>query len=49
MVAGLLVYVMATSAIMAMAETLADCRDRGILRRMRITPLKAWQISARMH
>ena len=35
---------MATSAIIAMAETLADYRDRGILRRMRITPLKAWQI-----
>jgi ABC-2 type transport system permease protein len=44
LMAGLLVYVMATSAIMAMAETLADYRDRGILRRMRITPLKAWQI-----
>jgi ABC-2 type transport system permease protein len=44
LMAGLLVYVMATSAIMAMAETLADYRDRGILRRMRITPLKVWQI-----
>jgi ABC-2 type transport system permease protein len=44
LMAGLLVYVMATSAIMSMAETLADYRDRGILRRMRITPLKAWQI-----
>ncbi len=44
LMAGYLVYVMATSAIMGMAETLADYRDRGILRRMRITPLKPWQI-----
>src|SRR4028118_2126553 len=43
LMAGLLVYVMATSAIMALAETLADYRDRGILRRMRITPPKVWQ------
>jgi ABC-2 type transport system permease protein len=41
---GYLVYVMATSAIMQMPETLADYRDRGILRRMRITPLRSWQI-----
>jgi ABC-2 type transport system permease protein len=44
LLAGYLVYVMATSAIMQMPETLADYRDRGILRRMRITPLKPWQI-----
>lgn len=44
LMAGYLVYVIATSAIMGMAETLADYRDRGILRRMRITPLKPWQI-----
>lgn len=44
LMAGYLVYVMATSAIMQMPETLADYRDRGILRRMRITPLKPWQI-----
>lgn len=41
---GYLVYVMATSAIMSLAETLADYRDRGILRRMRISPLRPWQI-----
>lgn len=44
LMAGYLVYVMATSTIMQMPETLADYRDRGILRRMRITPLKPWQI-----
>ena len=42
--AGYLVYVMATSAIMGLGETLADYRDRGILRRLRITPLRPWQI-----
>ncbi|MDQ3576989.1 MAG: ABC transporter permease [Actinomycetota bacterium] len=44
MTAGFLVYVIATSAIMAMAETLADYRDRGILRRLRVSPLQPWQI-----
>jgi ABC-2 type transport system permease protein len=42
--AGYLVYVMSTSAIMGLGETLADYRDRGILRRLRITPLRPWQI-----
>lgn len=41
---GYLVYVMTTSAIMGMAETLADYRDRGILRRIRVSPLRPWQI-----
>ena len=44
LMAGYLVYVMATSAIMGLAETLADYRDKGILRRMRVTPLRPWQI-----
>jgi ABC-2 type transport system permease protein len=44
LMAGYLVYVMATSAIMGLGETLADYRDRGILRRLRITPLRPWQI-----
>jgi ABC-2 type transport system permease protein len=44
LMAGYLVYVMATSAIMGLGETLADYRDRGILRRMRISPLRPWQI-----
>jgi ABC-2 type transport system permease protein len=41
---GYLVYVMATSAVMALPETLADYRDRGILRRLRVSPLRPWQI-----
>jgi ABC-2 type transport system permease protein len=40
MIPGFLVYVMATTAIMVLPETLADYRDKGILRRMRISPLK---------
>ncbi len=44
LMAGYLVYVMSTSAIMGLGETLADYRDRGILRRLRITPLRPWQI-----
>ena len=44
LIPGFLVYVMATSAFMAMPETLADYRDRGILRRLRVSPLKPWQI-----
>lgn len=44
LIPGYLVYVIATSAIMGLAETLADYRDRGILRRMRISPLRPWQI-----
>jgi ABC-2 type transport system permease protein len=46
LMAGYLVYVMSTSAIMGLGETLADYRDRGILRRLRITPLRPWQILA---
>jgi len=44
MVPSYLVYVVATSAIMALPETLANYRDRGILRRMRVSPLRPWQI-----
>lgn len=44
LVPGLLVYVLATLAVMTLPETLADYRDRGILRRYRITPLRPWQI-----
>ena len=44
LVAGYLVYVMATSSLMNLAETLADYRDRGVLRRMRVSPLRPWQV-----
>ncbi|WP_086826910.1 ABC transporter permease [Allokutzneria sp. NRRL B-24872] len=43
-IAGYLVYVLTTSGIMGLAETLADYRDKGILRRMRVSPLRPWQI-----
>jgi ABC-2 type transport system permease protein len=44
LVPGLLVYVLATLAVMNLPETLADYRDRGILRRYRVTPLRPWQL-----
>ena len=44
LVPGYLVYVMATSSLMTLAETLADYRDRGVLRRMRVSPLRPWQV-----
>ena len=44
LVPGLLVYVLATLAVMTLPETLADYRDRGILRRYRVTPLRSWQV-----
>ena len=44
LVPGYLVYVMATSSIMSLAETLADYRDRGVLRRMRVSPLRPWEV-----
>lgn len=44
LVPGLMVYVLATLAVMTLPETLADYRDRGILRRYRVTPLRSWQI-----
>ena len=44
LVPGLLVYVLATLALMTLPETLANYRDLGVLRRYRITPLRPWQI-----
>jgi ABC-2 type transport system permease protein len=41
---GYVVYVLATLAVMTLPETLADYRDRGILRRYRVTPLRPWQV-----
>lgn len=45
LIAGYIVYVMATAGIMTLPETLADYRARGILRRMRVSPLRPWQIA----
>jgi ABC-2 type transport system permease protein len=44
LIPGLIVYVIATSAVMTLPETLAGYRERGILRRLRISPLRPWQI-----
>ncbi len=37
---GLVALVMATGGIMGLAETLASDRERGVLRRLRLTPLR---------
>lgn len=44
LVAGLLLLVMCTSGLMALPETLASYRERGFLRRLQASPLRAWQI-----
>lgn len=44
MLPGMLLLVMCTSALMALPETLANYRERGFLRRLRISPLRPWQI-----
>lgn len=41
---GLLLLVMCTSGLMALPETLASYRERGFLRRLRVCPLRPWQI-----
>lgn len=43
-VPGYLVYVMATTALMNLPEGLADERARGFLRRLRVSPLRPWQV-----
>lgn len=44
LIPGLLLLVMCTSGLMALPETLASYRERGFLRRLRISPLRPWQI-----
>lgn len=44
MVPGYVLLVMCTSGIMALPETLASYRERGFLRRIRVSPLRPWQI-----
>lgn len=44
LVPGYLVYVMATAGMMALPEALATQRESGYLRRLRISPLRAWQV-----
>ena len=44
LVPGYVAMVMATAGIMALPETIATYRERGILRRMRLTPLASWKV-----
>jgi ABC-2 type transport system permease protein len=44
LVPGLLLLVMCTSGLMGLPETLASYRERGFLRRLRVSPLRPWQI-----
>ena len=44
LVPGLLLLVMCTSGLMQLPETLAAYRERGFLRRLRVSPLRPWQI-----
>ena len=44
LVPGLLLLVMCTSGLMQLPETLAGYRERGFLRRLRVSPLRPWQI-----
>lgn len=44
MVPGYLLLVMCTSGLMALPETLASYRERGFLRRLRVSPMRPWQI-----
>ena len=46
LVPGYVAMVMATAGIMALPETIATYRERGILRRMRLSPLAAWKVLA---
>lgn len=44
LVPGLLLLIMCTSGLMHLPETLAGYRERGFLRRLRVSPLRPWQI-----
>jgi ABC-2 type transport system permease protein len=44
LVPGLLLLVMCTSGLMQLPETLAGYRERGFLRRLRVSPLRPWEI-----
>jgi ABC-2 type transport system permease protein len=41
---GLIVMVMLTGGLMALPETLASYRERGVLRRLHASPLRPWQV-----
>jgi ABC-2 type transport system permease protein len=44
MLPGYLLLVMSTSGLMALPETLAGYRERGFLRRLRLSPLRPWHV-----
>ena len=44
LVPGLLLLAMCTSGLMQLPETLAGYRERGFLRRLRVSPMRPWQI-----
>jgi ABC-2 type transport system permease protein len=41
---GFVLLVVCTSGLMALPETLATYRERGFLRRLRVSPLRPWQV-----
>lgn len=44
MAPGLILMVMLTAGLMAMPETLAGYRERGVLRRLQASPMRSWQV-----
>ncbi len=45
MLPSLVVMVMLTTGLMALPEALASQREKGILRRLRVSPFRAWQVA----
>lgn len=43
-VPGLVLMVMLTAGLMALPETLAGYRERGVLRRLQASPMRPWQV-----
>lgn len=41
---GLIVMVILTGGLMALPETLAGYRERGVLRRLQASPMRSWQV-----
>jgi ABC-2 type transport system permease protein len=41
---GLILMVMLTGGLMALPETLAGYRERGVLRRLQASPMRSWQV-----
>ncbi|GIF71757.1 ABC transporter permease [Asanoa siamensis] len=43
---GLIVMVILTAGLMVLPETVAGYRERGVLRRLRVSPIRSWQVLA---